>query len=245
VDDFPKQGYTPEQVKDTQGRTHSRAKKLYNEIMEAIDSLFCAEDHALCSKYYRKWPVELSERKTTTEVLVGNTVHLAVVGHKTIRVVVKALLATSLPYHDARDLVSRNAAKFPDLPKYQTIWGNARFASIRRTHAVLAKGDPLPATTYKYRVPAELLKVAVEFLTSILSARPGVTRSVKFSNHVFRNMPVYIRCGDAIRESLYKEYGRCQREEDKNAIGKHTFEELTNWRRKESVRLACLLIISN
>jgi hypothetical protein len=227
VDDFPKQGYTPEQVKDTQGRTHSRAKKLYNEIMEAIDSLFCTDDHALCSRYYRKWPVELSESKTAAELLVENTAHLAIIGHKTIRVVAKALLAASLPYHDARDLVSRNAAKFPDLPKNQTILGTLRFASLRKTHAVLAKGLPLPASTYKYRVPTELLKVAVEFLTSTLSARPGVTRNVKFSNHVFRNMPVYIRGGDPIRENLYKEYGRCQREEGAKAIGKHTFEELT------------------
>jgi hypothetical protein len=47
--EFPSAGYSPQQVKDTKGRTHRRAKKVYIEIMEAVNSLFCVEDSSLCS----------------------------------------------------------------------------------------------------------------------------------------------------------------------------------------------------
>jgi hypothetical protein len=52
VGDLPAEGYSPEQVMDTQSRTHHRAKKLYNEITrEAVNSLFGMKGGSLCSEY--------------------------------------------------------------------------------------------------------------------------------------------------------------------------------------------------
>jgi hypothetical protein len=68
--------------------------------------------------------------------LVENTAHLATPGHKTIRIVASALLAASLPYRDARDLVIRKVANFPDLPKNQKLSGTVRFASLRKARLV-------------------------------------------------------------------------------------------------------------
>jgi hypothetical protein len=58
---------------------------------------------------------------------------------------------------------------------------------------------------FKYRVPASLLMVAVELLSCTLFVRPGVIRNVHFSNHVSRNVPVYQRDGDPMRDRIYGE----------------------------------------
>jgi hypothetical protein len=82
----------------------------------------------LCSEYLnRQW--KLSGSNTAAEILVENIAHLAA-----------SFAAASLPYRDARDLVIRTVAKFPDLPKNQKLSGTVRFASLRKTHAEMAKG---------------------------------------------------------------------------------------------------------
>jgi hypothetical protein len=133
---------------DTQSRTHRRAKKLYHGGRQVFvlhgDQIFVFRIP------YLNRPWKLSGSNTGAELLVEHTAHLAITGHRTIRIVAQALLAASLPYRDAKDLAIRNAAKFPDLPKNQKL-----FASLRKTHAELAKGGPLPACRYKYPVPAE------------------------------------------------------------------------------------------
>jgi hypothetical protein len=126
-----------------------------------------------------------------------------------------------------KDLVINHAAKFPDLPTNRKILGAARFASLRKTHAEIATGNPLPAPKYKYRVSGDLLKVAVEYLISTLPVLRGRTRNFRFANHVFRNMPLYKRGGDSARLVIYREYGSCQKKAGVKALGKHSFEELT------------------
>jgi hypothetical protein len=71
----------------------------------------------------------LSGSSNAAEALVENTVQLAHTGNRVIRIVAQALLAASLPYRDAKDLVIRNAAKFPEVPKNQML-GTVSFATV-------------------------------------------------------------------------------------------------------------------
>jgi hypothetical protein len=53
VGEFPTEGYSPDEVKSN-GRTHRRAKKLYNEIIEVVNAVFCIEESSLCPAHFNR-----------------------------------------------------------------------------------------------------------------------------------------------------------------------------------------------
>ena len=197
---------------------YRRAKAILNGVIDIAASWICPTDPASFLKVFFSESTVIGGSK-----LLKNTIGLFVCGHRSVAAVAGALLAKSI----TRDPLSKalgavDAATV--LLRSRTVMGKQKFASLRRTHDEhLVEGKPVPARIYPWRVKMEALINAISFLEQFLQIVPGDTRTVTLAGSIFKNLPVYCRGGQSLKD-IWVHY-KAVMDED-GIVGEKTFYEL-------------------
>ena len=137
-------------------------------------------------------------------------------------------LTTSLPKLHFEKPLNNSYEALDDEKKSQVMsskrkMGQVKCNSLRKTSNVICNGKDIPKYNYTFRVDEDKLITSIHFLQESLQIKPGTTRNVKVSGHIFRDMYVYDRGGVSIK-NLVNSYSKAY--EDHEHVGKHTFVDM-------------------
>lgn len=150
---------------------------------------------------------------------------LAVNGNRKVSIIAQSVLARSCVRSTAKQKLMDHVEKLPSaqkqvIPRIRTTMGKVKFASLRRTYDILNNGGDVPKHDYSFRIDAGKIASCIQYLQQTLQVKPGSSRDVSISGHVFENMPIYERGGKS-KDSLYNAYVTSF--DDAQRIGRQTF----------------------
>mmetsp|Transcript_27310 Transcript_27310/g.39559 ORF Transcript_27310/g.39559 Transcript_27310/m.39559 type:complete len:194 (-) Transcript_27310:94-675(-) len=165
--------------------------------------------------------------------MLANAGKLIFFGMRSVRVIVKSLLAISFRRFALMDILKIESEKYnqdvcedhvSSMVQKKAVIGSEQYSSLRKVFGVLQNGHDIPKHTYTHRVDATKLGTAVQFIQQNLCVKAGAVRDVSIAGHTFRDMPVYERGGKSIK-SLLEAYRVAFVEDER--VGEHTFAEIT------------------
>ena len=242
IDQFKVVGYSEEELYDK--RTKRRVKNVYNGIHYALDKLICpgGSTRNVYDVLQSETPgIVIDEKQLKSlQKLEAQTLDLSICGDRTTNRVADAILAgsfTSNTYLKERvktrceelmEDIDRDLDDFT-IPLGRKRFGRKKYATARRNNAIIQGGGSIARLGgYKFRPSAEKIESALEYFTTKLQVKPGVTRSVKVDGHQFHWLPEYGRGGDSLQQ-LFEEYKKAQSEMNLPHLGRPTFTKLAHF----------------
>ena len=223
-------------------RADRRIKSIYGEIFSGIDKLVCCDEMFPTSLHHRMLATA-SEGQETRSIsnLERNVLDLSILGHRSTSAVASAILASSFVNEDVVASIRLRVEGIREedqrkeenerrvIAPSRTTFARKRFKTARSNFDLLKAGKEMERIRlYAYRVEPSKLRSAMEFLTTKLPFRPGLTRTMKIDKYIFKALPVYQRGGKSL-EDLFFEYKKCQTNFNENALGQHSFVELVKF----------------
>jgi hypothetical protein len=193
--------------------TKKRSLRTAARIIDLLVTEICclvvsnAEDSSFVKAKYRS--VRISEDaggKLQTKLAT-----LAFFGSRNTSIVAQSVLSHSLNRTEAKQLLLDEYNALDDaiskagVLERRRAMGKVKFASLRRTFAILAMGNDVPKHNYTFRIDAAKISPVITYLQESLQVKPGYVRDINVAGHVFTAMPVYER-GGKTKESLFKSY---------------------------------------
>mmetsp|Transcript_12420 Transcript_12420/g.18564 ORF Transcript_12420/g.18564 Transcript_12420/m.18564 type:complete len:292 (-) Transcript_12420:93-968(-) len=222
---LPNDGFTAESM-DAEARARQRGTKIVRVLTAAI----CDTVSPSNAKFKAEMMEEPKNYNGDFTRMLANAGKLIFFGMRSVRVIVKSLLATSFRRLALKDILKIESEKYNEddhvssMVQKKAVIGSEQYSSLRKVFGVLQNGHDIPKHTYTHRVDATKLGTAVLFIQQSLCLKAGAVRDVSIAGHTFRDMPVYERGGKSI-ESLLEAYRVAFAEDER--VGAHTFAEIT------------------
>jgi hypothetical protein len=241
------EGYLASELTSTTNqREFRRMRNIYKAIVLGTDRIVCKD--AIPTAIHKMMLVDLlggtdlvdkAELKALNS-LKRNTLDLSICGHSKVSAVASALLSGSFW---KTDLDNATRSRFIQLQedgitneteaKYRQQFGKARFTTARTNLQLLQAGKELAQLrSYIYRVDPRKLISGLDYLTTKLPYRPGMTRSMRVGGFTFHFLPVYQRGGKSL-DNLFAEYKTSQQNISQPYLGEKSFVELTKMMTKK------------
>ena len=204
-----------------------RIFRIVHMVNTALFDLLCIPQDA--SKVKDRFFIDACNPTTNRVVskhdkLVENLLTLGFHGTQSTSIIAQSALATTFSKRMCAILYRRSIASNPErdeLPPMKKLIGRKKITSLRKVFRVLKNGKPIPKYNYTFRVAPAKLTSAVHYIESTLQVKPGLSRNIKLGGHLFRNLPIYDRGGQATKD-LYAAYKRSF----DDTLGLPTFRDL-------------------
>lgn len=219
---LPKDGFESDKIDvASKNRDYYKARRMILNVSKKLCELVCPSHDAFMKI------METSEKTNIIEssALLDNIQKMVISGNAIVQKTAISLLAKSYSRSSCKAILSKNETNFPpDAFNSRSTMGRKKYMSAKKIFDIVATGCPFPRNDYTFRVDAKKLGQAVEFLTSMLHMKPGLSRDVVIAGHKFLNMPVYERGGKSVR-TLFETYHTSF--EANIRIGRHLFSDIT------------------
>lgn len=239
VAEINRHGYSAHEMKP-HSRQLRRASLVYSAISNAIDNVICSKCKVSDAFVVAHRLAGNTEKVRQLKKLEETTLDLSILGDASASKVADALLARNYEQKTLKRLVKERCVHLVntrnDLPPIRTNrkkFGKQRTLTARQICDMIMNGETLTkAKRYPFRVPIVKLISAMEFLSTKLPFRPGITRSITVGEYTFDFLPVYQRGGKNAKK-LFKEYAKSQMEHGETFLGRHSFNELVKFLSKK------------